>query len=94
MKHITFTLSLILALIIVSCNKDQMIPAAQIDASLRSMVANAAPDGDLDYWLLPQADDLASIPQDPQNPLTEEKVELGKFLFFETAFGNISELYY
>ena len=88
MKHIIFTLSLILALIIVSCNKDQMVPAAQIDASLRSMVANSAPDGDLDYWLLPQADDLASIPQDPQNPLTEEKVELGKFLFFETAFGT------
>lgn len=88
MKHITFTLSLLLAIVIVSCNKDQMVPASQIDASLRGMVASAAPNGDLDYWLLPQADDFTNIPQDPQNPLTAEKVELGKFLFFETAFGT------
>src|SRR5690606_35358982 len=32
--------------------------------------------------------DLASIPQSPSNPLTTEKIELGKMLFFEPAFAN------
>lgn len=32
---------------------------------------------------LPDASDLARIPQDPKNPLTDEKIALGKLLFHE-----------
>src|SRR5690606_34863188 len=39
-------------------------------------------------YLLPEPTDLASIPQSPSNPLTTEKIELGKMLFFEPAFAN------
>ena len=82
-------LSLIaLILILSSCSKDQMVPASQRDATLKTMVRNAANTGSLDYWLLPKSNNLAAIPQDPQNVLTDEKVALGKLLFYETAFGT------
>lgn len=39
------------------------------------------------HYQLPYETDLSSIPQDPQNPLTPEKVTLGKLLFHETALA-------
>jgi cytochrome c peroxidase len=35
--------------------------------------------------VLPMSDDYSNIPQDVMNPITEEKVKLGKLLFHETA---------
>jgi cytochrome c peroxidase len=41
---------------------------------------------------LPSGDDLSKIPnQDVKNPLTKEKVSLGKMLFFEPAIGLLSK---
>ncbi len=42
----------------------------------------------LDNFILPESNDLGAIPQDPLNPLTPEKVELGKLLFHETALAS------
>lgn len=39
-------------------------------------------------YRLPDSDDFAAIPQDPKNPLTTEKVELGKLLFHESRLGT------
>jgi cytochrome c peroxidase len=39
-------------------------------------------------YRLPDSDDFASIPQDPKNPLTTEKVELGKLLFHESRLRH------
>lgn len=39
-------------------------------------------------FLLPESDDLAAIPQDPANPLTPEKVALGRLLFHETGLAT------
>ena len=36
---------------------------------------------------MPLSDDLANIPQDPRNPLTPEKVQLGKLLYHETGIA-------
>ena len=36
---------------------------------------------------MPASNDFDSIPQDPNNPITTEKVLLGRFLFHETALG-------
>lgn len=36
---------------------------------------------------MPDPHDYASIPQDAQNPITQEKVTLGRMLFHETALG-------
>lgn len=41
-----------------------------------------------DAWsvfLLPASDDLDALPQDPLNPLTPEKVELGRLLFHDAS---------
>jgi cytochrome c peroxidase len=37
------------------------------------------------FFILPDSGDLSSIPSDPNNPLTQEKVRLGQLLFHETA---------
>lgn len=41
----------------------------------------------LSAYRLPASDDYAAIPQDPKNPLTPDKVELGKLLFHESRLG-------
>ena len=38
-----------------------------------------------------QGTDFASIPQDPNNTLTLEKIRLGQLLFHETAFATAGE---
>ncbi len=38
--------------------------------------------------MLPQSNELQSIPQDPSNPLSSSKIELGKLLFHDTAFAT------
>ena len=41
----------------------------------------------LSAYMLPESDDFESIPQDPKNPLTTDKVALGKLLFHESRLG-------
>lgn len=43
--------------------------------------------GSLDALQLPAETNLSKIPSDPKNPLTAEKVALGKFLFHETGLA-------
>lgn len=88
MNHILSALVLLLVFISVSCTKVRMIPASEQEATLKRMVANAAESGDINHWILPDHNDFDNIPQDPQNPLTDRKVSLGKLLFYETAFAT------
>ena len=63
----------------------------KIRRSLSESCNNCA--DELKYFMLPSGDDLSSLPQDLiNNPLTTEKVKLGKLLFHETAFGQSSLL--
>ncbi len=39
-------------------------------------------------WMLPESTDLAAIPQDARNPLTAEKVALGRLLYHDPATGS------
>lgn len=71
---------------ILACTKDRTPTLIQLDNQLSQNVEGASPDGSIDYYILPE-DDLDAIPQDPKNPLTPEKVELGKFMFFDTGLG-------
>jgi len=50
--------------------------------------------GDVDAFILPESDDYDSIPQDPLNPITKEKVEQGKIIFHDKSvgIGKIPEL--
>lgn len=44
--------------------------------------------GNLEDYILPESDDYDAIPQDPLNPITKEKVELGKLLFHDERLGQ------
>ena len=80
---------LTIIIIIVGCTKDRMPTAIELDNQLRQNIIGASPDQSLDYYILPK-NDLSLIPQDPKNPLTEAKVNLGKMLFFDTG-KNLSK---
>jgi cytochrome c peroxidase len=42
----------------------------------------------IDFYLLPDSDDFENIPQDPMNPITAERVEVGKFIYHDPAFAT------
>ncbi len=84
------TLHLYVALVAVlfaayGCTTDQL--RNPLDQKLETALKGLSPTGDLDYYTMPETYDLASIPQDPNNPLLKVKVELGKMLFFEPGIG-------
>jgi cytochrome c peroxidase len=78
----------IIGLIIVSCTKDQMPLLIELDNELRAKIKLISPDGTTDFYKLPNENDLSVIPQDVRNPLTPEKVNLGKLLFYDTGLGQ------
>lgn len=69
-----------------ACKSEPSIETT-LDATLEEKLQTVSETGNLDYFILPESDDLASIPQDPKNPLSMNKVRLGKMLFHETALG-------
>lgn len=70
-----------------SCKHEPIDGSTQDDLELLTNIKSVSPDGTEDYYILPSHTDLKNIPQDPRNPLTWEKVELGKMLFFETGIA-------
>jgi len=61
------------------------------DIKLRELLAVKSPSQSLKYYMLPNANDLDAVPQDPLNPITQQKIRLGKFLFHETGIGTASK---
>ena len=49
---------------------------------------SASPTKSIDFYLLPDSDDFESIPQDPMNPITAEKVAVGKLIYHDPAFAT------
>ncbi|MEW7277619.1 hypothetical protein ABW636_03390 [Aquimarina sp. 2201CG1-2-11] len=45
------------------------------------MLIDVAEGKGVSYFILPASNDYHSIPQDSLNPITKEKVELGKFYY-------------
>lgn len=81
----------ILILTIASCSQSE----DSIDSDLRFAINTSDNSRGLSSYTMPNSANLRNIPQDPLNPLTSEKVELGKMLFHETAFstsGNFTDL--
>lgn len=68
-----------------ACTSDRLAP--QIEYDLQQVLNNTSPNGSYTDYILPDGSDLSAIPQDPKNPLTAEKIKLGKLLFFETGIG-------
>lgn len=62
--------------------------AGDLDMMLTESLNSHSKTGSYTGYILPSSTDYASIPnQDPKNPITAEKVALGKMLFFETGIG-------
>ena len=90
MPHYQALLFLVLSIVLLSaCGNDEpLLPEPDdLDRELTVALQSAAPTGSLDHFVLPESDDYARIPQDANNPLSREKVELGKLLFHETGLG-------
>ncbi|HLU95152.1 MAG TPA: cytochrome c peroxidase, partial [Membranihabitans sp.] len=81
-----YFLTLGVLIMISSCTQD-VLNVGNIDIQLETHIRAAAPNNDLNYWILADSRDFENIPQDPKNPLTPAKVELGNFLFFETGLA-------
>ena len=60
-----------------------------LDAELTALIESAV-EGGTEALRLPPSDAYAAMPQDPRNPLTAEKVALGRLLFHETALATES----
>ena len=71
-----------------ACQMDPVGPEIDpLDTELRDVIRANSHVGGLSDLMLPAADKLNAIPQDPNNPLTKEKVELGMYLYHETGLG-------
>ena len=56
--------------------------------TLADLMVTASPTQSKDFYLLPESDDFDNIPQDPLNPLTQEKVDAGKLIYHDPAFAT------
>lgn len=79
---------ILLILTIGACSTDKVYLDDEVDRQLDYLVSINSPSGELDHFILPSSTDYNSFPQEPANPLNDAKIELGKFLFFETGIGQ------
>jgi cytochrome c peroxidase len=90
MKRLSLpTLAFLAALAFAGCRKDDpVLPPTPLDEELKAQMLQHA-SGDLAYYRMPASDDYGRIPQDPRNPLSAEKVALGRLLFHETGIAEM-----
>ena len=81
------------ALLFSSCNPsaDNNPEPEQQDAQMLATIIDALGQQGYNQLLMPDPHNLAAIPQHPKNPLTQQKVSLGRMLFHETALGLNAE---
>ncbi|RMB58600.1 cytochrome-c peroxidase [Dokdonia sinensis] len=92
MKQTTLLLSFLL-LIFCSCNQDvdddyTTIQESELDLLLERSIDVASNGEGAGFFTLPESGDYNSIPQDPLNPITQDKVDLGRLLLHETGMGG------
>ena len=78
---------LVLACTFTACHSDDY-PGEVLDRSLEATINASFPGKGTESLKLPSTGDFASIPQDPKNPLSVEKVALGQFLYHETGMSS------
>jgi len=59
----------------------------RLEESLRASLHGQSGGLGLQAYTLPDSDDYASLPQDPSNQITAEKVELGRMFFHDNRFA-------
>lgn len=88
----------LLAMITVSCTQHDVVPPLHdesLDKQLMELLESNSDGVGATHYILPSNDDFSKIPQDPNNPLTRAKVELGKLLFHDPvlAINSKFEMY-
>lgn len=88
--NIKYFLVASILLVLFSCKSDDEYEPvnSQLDNELTALLTAASNGEGVNYFVLPSETDYANIPQDPLNPITAEKVALGKMLVHETATGR------
>jgi cytochrome c peroxidase len=75
-------------LLMMGCAEDDIYRGPEdIDRDLINAMERHSPTGEISFYMLPDDGDYSSLPQDPKNPITKAKVELGKQLFHETCIS-------
>jgi len=88
-KNIANLSFLLLSIGIISCNTpDDIVEANNTDLALVNALKESSGGVGKLFYELPSSDNYLKIPQDPLNPLSKSKVELGQFLFHETGLGQ------
>ncbi|MGJ8683114.1 MAG: cytochrome-c peroxidase [Nonlabens sp.] len=85
------SLLFLLSIMLISCQNDiddYQVAKSELDIRLEGLLLEKSEGQGINYFILPESDDYNSIPQDPLNPITREKVALGKLLLHETASGG------
>ncbi len=86
-KKLTLFTLVITSLVFSSCKKDEENIPSKLDDQLEDALSSASNGLGKAFYKMPTSTNLRGIPQDPKNPLTEEKVALGKLLFYETGLS-------
>ncbi len=74
-------------LFLYACQQDEL--PDPLDTQLERRLRELSPDGSLDYFRLPDSHtELARVPAGIGNPLSPEKIALGRMLFFETGLAE------
>ena len=72
------------ALLLIGCDDDEV---TSLDTQLAATLDDLGGTAGKDFFAFPASTDFSSIPQDANNPITADKVALGKALFHETGLG-------
>ncbi len=70
-----------------ACQNDETSSFDILDKELEARLGALSSGEGLEYFKMPASTDFDQIPQDPKNPLTTEKVALGKLLYHETGLA-------
>lgn len=81
-----FLATILLAILATGCVKDEAL--SPLDNELERTLIRLSNTNSIKEYMLPDGSNLAGIPAGIGNPLTEEKIALGKMLFYETALGR------
>jgi cytochrome c peroxidase len=73
-------------MVVTGCVRDAAV--STLDTELERTLIRLSENNSLNDYMLPDGSNLAGIPAGIGNPLTEEKIALGKMLFYETALGR------
>ncbi len=82
------------ALFVVSCSPDESpnTTTSSIDLELEAALRDVSDGIGKEHFKLPSSSDLSAIPQDPKNPLSPVKIELGRRLFHETGIATAGKI--